>query len=295
MLIAVPCENPGGLEAAISEHFGHCDAFTLVTVDDGKVGEVSVLANTAHGEGGCMAPVMLLKNHGVEVLVAGGMGGRPLAGFQQVGIAVHFKESATSVGSAVELFLAGGCRAFGEAETGGGGGGGCGGHDHHHAPVEREPIAGPADVREGRVVTFDYTLKTADGELVDASSSTGPMRYLHGQGHLLPGLELGLAGLEPGASTTIAIACADAFGEHDKSRVLEVSRRQLPPEVKVGDRVTAEDGHGNRSSLKVVHLDETVGRLDANHALAGLDLVFEITVRAVESATPEELAHGHVH
>lgn len=292
MLIAVPSENPGGLEAAISEHFGHCDAFTLVAVEDGTIGEVRVLANSAHGEGGCMAPVMLLKEHGVDVLVAGGMGGRPLAGFQQVGIAVHFKEDATSVQRAVDLFLSGGCRAFGEAETCGGGG--CGGH-HHHEAVERAPIVGPADIRDGRVVTFDYRLTTGDGELVDTSSSTGPMRYLHGQGHLLPALEAGLAGLEPGSSVVIDIPCADAFGERDPSRVLEVARRQLPPEVSVGDHVTAEDGHGNRSSLKVIHLDDAIGRLDANHALAGLDLRFDITVRAVESATPEELAHGHVH
>ena len=82
MLIAVPSDTTDGLEAAISEHFGHCAAFTLVAVADDTIGEVSILENLAHEEGGCMAPVTLLKERGVEVLLAGGMGGRPLSGFQ---------------------------------------------------------------------------------------------------------------------------------------------------------------------------------------------------------------------
>ena len=123
MLIAIPSDEPGGLDAQVSEHFGHCSAFTLVRVADGKIGEVAVLENTGHDQGGCMAPVMLLKQHGVDTLLAGGMGARPLSGFQEAGIAVHFKEDAISVVDAVKSFLDGKCQAFGEAQTCGGGGG----------------------------------------------------------------------------------------------------------------------------------------------------------------------------
>ncbi|MFO7654215.1 MAG: NifB/NifX family molybdenum-iron cluster-binding protein [Candidatus Krumholzibacteriia bacterium] len=298
MLIAVPSEQPGGLEAPISEHFGHCHAFTLVRVDDGAIGEVSVLANSAHQQGGCMAPVQLLKSNGVDVLVAGGMGARPLAGFQQVGIAVHFKEQASRVAEAVELFLAGGCREFGDAQTcGGGSGQGCGGHDHHdhHAPVEREPIVGTADVRDGRVVSFDFELRDGDGRLLESSSATRPMRYLHGSGQVLPALERGLAGLEPGQEAEIAIARADAFGERDPSRRTEVARADLPPGVAVGSVVTAQDGEGRRFQLVVEELGEETAVLDSNHPLAGKDLVFKVQIRSVESATPDEIEHGHLH
>ncbi|MBW2458690.1 MAG: dinitrogenase iron-molybdenum cofactor biosynthesis protein, partial [Deltaproteobacteria bacterium] len=54
MLIAVPSEAPGGLDAEVSAHFGHCAAFTLITVADGKIGEVSTLDNAPHEQGGCM-------------------------------------------------------------------------------------------------------------------------------------------------------------------------------------------------------------------------------------------------
>ena len=66
MLIAVPSDTTDGLDAVISEHFGHCAAFTLVTVTDDAVGEVSILENSGHDEGGCMTPVTLLKERRCE-------------------------------------------------------------------------------------------------------------------------------------------------------------------------------------------------------------------------------------
>ena len=128
MKVAVPSMNPGGMEALVSEHFGHCDIFTLVDVEDNQVSEITLLPNAGHEQGGCMAPVMLLKNSGVDILSAGGMGMRPLAGFQQVGIQVFFNEGAKTVGEALDKFIQGQCRVFGPAQVCGGGqehGGGC--------------------------------------------------------------------------------------------------------------------------------------------------------------------------
>ncbi len=123
MKIAVPSDNPGGLEATISEHFGHCDAFTLIDVEEQEVKAVNIMPNTGHVQGGCMAPVMMLKNAEVDTMVAHGMGMRPLAGFQQVGIEVFFSEQAPSVGAVVDMIIKGEARKFGPAQTCGGGGG----------------------------------------------------------------------------------------------------------------------------------------------------------------------------
>ena len=284
MLIAVPSDTTDGLEAAISEHFGHCAAFTLVDVAGDTIGEVSILENSAHEQGGCMAPVMLLKERGVEVLLAGGMGGRPLAGFQQVGIEVRYKENARTVREAVERFVSGGCRAFGEAQTCGGGEGGCGGHEHHHHhEPETVPIDGTADIRDGRMVTVEYELKDADGVLLSSSSETGAMRFIFGAGQVLPAIEQALAGLEPEAQVTTAVSAAEGFGEWDESRVVEVPRSQLPPDLAVGAVVTAQDQQGRQFPLKVIDLDDSVARLDGNHPLAGKDLVFDMTVKNVEA------------
>jgi len=131
MIIAIPSAAPGGLEAELSPHFGHCDVFTLVTVEESEVKQVETLANEGHVQGGCMAPVMLLKEAGAEAMVAGGMGMRPLLGFQQVGIDVYYSEGVRTVGEAVQLALEGKARKFGPANVCGGGGGGGGGCQSH--------------------------------------------------------------------------------------------------------------------------------------------------------------------
>jgi FKBP-type peptidyl-prolyl cis-trans isomerase SlyD len=293
MLIAIPSKAPGGLDAAVSAHFGHCHAFTLVRVEDGTIGEVTLLENQAHGEGGCMSPVMQLKQAGVNSMVAGGMGQRPLAGFQEVGITVYFKEDAGTVREAVQLVIDGKARVFGEAQTCGGGEGQCGGH--HHEEVEREPIEGKADVRDGRVVSFDYSLRDTEGNLLDNSEQTGPMKYLHGRGNIVPGLEKAMTGLEAGDSRKVEVPSAEAYGERDESRVLEVPLDQLPPNLTVGAMIHGQQPDGQILALTVLEIGESSAKLDVNHPLAGKDLVFEVTVVKVEKATAEELAHGHTH
>ena len=87
--IAVPSEAPGGLTARRSGHFGRCDCFTVVEIVDGAVSAVEVVQNAPHEEGGCMRPVLMLAENTVDAIVVDGIGGRPLQGFNQVGITVH--------------------------------------------------------------------------------------------------------------------------------------------------------------------------------------------------------------
>jgi predicted Fe-Mo cluster-binding NifX family protein len=124
--IAIPSTLPGGLEAAVGEHFGHCDLYTVVDVTEGKVAQVGILPNVPHEQGGCLGPVNHLARHGVTVLIAGGMGMRPLMGFNEVGIEVFRGTKATNVEAAVKSFLEGGLERFTQDHTCGGGGG------HHH-------------------------------------------------------------------------------------------------------------------------------------------------------------------
>ncbi|GAB7080168.1 NifB/NifX family molybdenum-iron cluster-binding protein [Megalodesulfovibrio paquesii] len=119
--IAVPSNLPGGLEAAVGEHFGHCDIYTIVTADNGQVTAVETLENVPHVQGGCMAPVNHLASNNVQALIAGGMGMRPLMGFQQVGIAVYHGGGAPSVGYAVQALLDGALKQFQPEFTCGGG------------------------------------------------------------------------------------------------------------------------------------------------------------------------------
>lgn len=123
-LLAVPSNNPGGLDAGMGMHFGHCDIYTIVEVTDNAITSVSTLPNVPHQQGGCLAPVQHLAGHGVKKLLAGGMGMRPLMGFQQVGIEVFFAGNFPTVGQAVQAFLEGKLPPFSTEFT-------CGGGQHH--------------------------------------------------------------------------------------------------------------------------------------------------------------------
>ena len=104
--IAVPSEAPGGLTARRSGHFGRCECFTVVEVVDDAVTGVEIVENMPHQEGGCMRPVLLLAENTVNAIVVDGIGGRPLMGFNQVGIAVHAGVGA-DVQTAVTAYIQG--------------------------------------------------------------------------------------------------------------------------------------------------------------------------------------------
>jgi predicted Fe-Mo cluster-binding NifX family protein len=72
-----------------SGHFGRCDCFTLVDIEQGKVKDVTVIPNPPHIQGQCLAPVGLLKLHGANAIIVGGIGMRPLTGFREAGMEVY--------------------------------------------------------------------------------------------------------------------------------------------------------------------------------------------------------------
>lgn len=97
MKVAIPTDLPGGIEAMRSGHFGHCDVFTVVEITAGnEVTDVRTIENPGHEAGGCMAPVSLLHNAGVEAIVVEGLGMRPMQGFHAAGITVYYAAQATN-------------------------------------------------------------------------------------------------------------------------------------------------------------------------------------------------------
>lgn len=95
--IAIPSNGEGGLKGTRAGHFGHCDVFTFVDVENGEIKAVTTLANKEHAQGGCMVPVNLLAENRVNALVVGGIGMRPLMGFRQVGINVFHDDQRTDI------------------------------------------------------------------------------------------------------------------------------------------------------------------------------------------------------
>ncbi|MDO5673932.1 MAG: NifB/NifX family molybdenum-iron cluster-binding protein [bacterium] len=121
--LAIPSEGEGGLDGVRAGHFGHCDVFTCVDIEDGKIGAVRIVANKEHVQGGCMVPVQLLAQEGVNAIVVGGIGMRPLMGFRQMGIEVYHDAERRDIRPVVEDFAAGTLTLIGDHQVCGGGGG----------------------------------------------------------------------------------------------------------------------------------------------------------------------------
>lgn len=107
MKLAIPTMGEPGLDGERSGHFGHCDVFTVVDIVDGEIVNVGSIDNPPHEEGGCLRPVNLLANAGVDAIIAAGMGMRPLMGFADAGITVLFENRTINVGEVVKMAAAG--------------------------------------------------------------------------------------------------------------------------------------------------------------------------------------------
>ncbi len=121
--IAIPSVGTGGLDGQRSGHFGHCDVFTFVDVEEGEIKNITTIPNQSHVQGGCMVPVNLLAEHNVKALIVGGIGMRPLMGFRQVGIDVYHDETRPEIRPVVEDLISGKLSVIGDDQVCGGGGG----------------------------------------------------------------------------------------------------------------------------------------------------------------------------
>ena len=119
--IAIPSDGEGGLDGMRAGHFGHCAVFTLVDVEEGKIKNVTTVPNQEHKEGGCLVPVNILSNLKVNTIIVGGMGMRPLMGFNNVGIDVYFDSERPEIRPVVEDMIAGNLKKMVPEQACGGG------------------------------------------------------------------------------------------------------------------------------------------------------------------------------
>lgn len=145
-------------------------------------------------------------------------------------------------------------------------------------------------------VTLDYELRGDEGDLLDASNGDGgePIRYVHGYGMLVPGLESALVGLHIGDEREVVVPADAGYGEYDESLLLEVERARLPDPagVQVGDEFVAESPAGEELAMNVVEVGDDRIVVDANHPLAGMTLRYWVKVLEIRQATEVEIQHA---
>jgi FKBP-type peptidyl-prolyl cis-trans isomerase SlyD len=147
------------------------------------------------------------------------------------------------------------------------------------------------------VASFHYRLTDVSGKQLEDSRERGQAQwYLHGRGHVVPGLEAALEGQSAGAKLSIDVPAAQAYGPRKDDNQVRVPLKRLKDikPLKVGTMLTLQMPDGNQVAT-IVKIGMTVADLDLNHPLAGMDLHFEVEVLEVREASAEELAHGHAH
>ncbi|MCP4421974.1 MAG: peptidylprolyl isomerase [Chloroflexi bacterium] len=153
-------------------------------------------------------------------------------------------------------------------------------------------------IKEGIVVSLDYTLWLDDGRIADSSEGEAPLEYLHGYGQIIPGLEKALLGLTVDDSKKVAVSPAEAYGEVDMEAFEIVPRSMFPDDIKLeeGLELSLRDVETDEPfDASVAEIREKEVMLDFNHPLAGKTLHFELHISALRPATAEELEHGHAH
>ncbi len=135
-----------------------------------------------------------------------------------------------------------------------------------------------AQVKEGDVVRVHYTGKLTSGEQFDSSAGREPLEFTVGAGQMIKGFDAAMPGMTVGEKKTINIAAEDAYGTKNEDAIIQFPKEHIPADMKLepGMQLTLSDPNGNPVPVVVVEVLEEVIVLDANHFLAGEELVFDV-------------------
>lgn len=135
-------------------------------------------------------------------------------------------------------------------------------------------------VKENDTVLVHYTGKLENGQVFDSSEGKDPLEIQLGQGMLIPGFEEGLIDMEVKEKKTVTVPQDKAYGDVRKELFQEVQKSELPQEIEpeVGMGLMAQNPDGSQRQLRVAEVHDEHIVIDANHPLAGHDLVFDLEV-----------------
>ena len=135
-------------------------------------------------------------------------------------------------------------------------------------------------VAEKNNIAVHYTGKLKDGEVFDSSEGREPLKFIVGDGNMIPGFEKGVLGMQINEKKTIEIPFDQAYGDIRKDLFHEVSNDNLPQDLKpeIGMQLQSKSQDGSVLNVTIIKVNENSVTIDANHPLAGKDLYFDIEV-----------------
>ena len=127
-------------------------------------------------------------------------------------------------------------------------------------------------------VKVHYTGKLTTGEVFDSSEGRDPLEFTVGGGEMIKGFDEAVNGMEINEKVTVTIPSAEAYGEHREDLIQEIPKSDLPDDMQpeVGQKLVATNDLGHQTYVNVTAVTNEAITVDANHELAGKDLVFDI-------------------
>ena len=145
-----------------------------------------------------------------------------------------------------------------------------------------------AIVKSGDKVKVHYHGKLTTGETFDTSSGREPLEFEVGSGSVIKGFDDGVTGMSVGEKKTITIPFDEAYGPRNPEMVIEMPKENFPKEMEleVGMPLMMSDQEGHQFQVAIAEIKEDSVMLDANHPLAGKDLVFDLELVDIGGAKP---------
>jgi peptidylprolyl isomerase len=145
-----------------------------------------------------------------------------------------------------------------------------------------------AQVKNGDTVKVHYHGKLTDGSTFDSSEDREPLEFEVGSGSVIAGFDSGVTGMEVGEKRTINIPVDEAYGQKQDDLLMEFPLDRFPAEMKpeIGMQLNMNNGAGQNFPVIITEVKEDSVVLDANHPLAGEDLIFDLELVEIKGATP---------
>jgi FKBP-type peptidyl-prolyl cis-trans isomerase 2 len=143
-------------------------------------------------------------------------------------------------------------------------------------------------VKSGDTIKVHYHGKLTDGTTFDSSEGREPLEFEVGSGSVIPGFDEGVTGMSIGEKKTINIPADEAYGQKEEDRIMEFPIDRFPPDLQpeVGMQLNMSNGEGQNLPVIITDVKEDSVVLDANHPLAGEDLVFDLELVEIVGGKP---------
>jgi FKBP-type peptidyl-prolyl cis-trans isomerase 2 len=144
------------------------------------------------------------------------------------------------------------------------------------------------EVKTGDKVRVHYSGRLLDGTLFDSSEGREPLEFTVGAGQMIKGFDAGVQGMRVGDRKTIQIPPEEAYGHRDEEAIIEFPAENVPSDLTLepGMQLTLRNQYGQPVPVVVLEVKADVVIMDANHMLAGQELVFDVELVEIVGGKP---------